>query len=518
MKRVTFSLFPPIFKTIKINHEESIMQTIMTNKFISDVFVISLFLLILCSIPNANANLSDFTGLYANELEEASAIANQGTYDALLEQGCIDRQITESDTCSGTTFNVFSNVRELVHTANELSGEGPRQFSLGTDLDGLGFALRWTAGEEFAGQANITKDFSNGQLSGLTSRLTALRFGATGFNLTAYNRDSNTLASTNRSPVLGGGASADSIEGFSRWGGFLNGSYGSGNRAPTELEDAFDFDGYQINAGIDYRFDDQIVAGAIVAITDQEIDFDPSQSIVDGGIKSDGYSIMPFVLYQAEQLFLSISLGYQQMDLTTDRAIRYPSLNPDVESANTRSLGETNSTTISFFSNIGYTFRFNALAIEPNISFDYLDISIDGFKERDINNDSFDLTIEKQNITSNEVALGINVLYTFTPEFGIITPSINIQYRNQLEDSSRNISSAYSGSNDAENFNLATEKLDSEYFVISFSLASVLWGASQQTFDGNASGGFQSFINYKYIEGLDGFSQEVISAGIRYEF
>lgn len=494
------------------------MQIIMAKKFPSDVLIKSILAFILCSIPYAKADLTTFTGLYANDLEEASARANQATYTSLLVQGCLDRQTEESDTCSGTAFNVFSNVRELVHTTNELSGEGPRQFSLGTDIEGLGFALRWTAGEELAGQASITKDFANGQLSGLASRLTALRFGATGFSLTVYNQDSNILASNKSSPALGGGASADSIEGFSRWGGFLNGSYGSGDRAPTALEDAFDFEGYQINGGIDYRFDDQIVAGAILAITDQKIDFDPSQSIVDGGIKSDGYSFMPFALYQAEQLFLSISLGYQRMDLTTDRAIRYPSINPDVESVNTRTLGATNSTTISFFSSIGYSFSYNALAIEPYISFDYLDISIDGFKERDVNNSSFDLTIADQNIKSNEVALGINVLYTFTPEFGVITPSINIQMRNQMEDGSRNISSAYSGSNVAENFNLATEKLDNKYFVISFSLASVLWGASQQTIDGDASGGFQTFVNYKYIEGLDNFSHEVISAGMRYEF
>ncbi|NQY35026.1 MAG: autotransporter outer membrane beta-barrel domain-containing protein [Alteromonadaceae bacterium] len=499
------------------------VQSSIKYKLSGSVLTKTLLALLLCGAGNARADLSTFEGAFSNELEEASAKANQSTYNALLLQGCSDQQFEESADCSGTTFGVFSNVRELVHTANELSGKGPRQFSLGTDIEGLGFALRWTAGEEFAGQASITKDFANGQLSGLASRLTALRFGATGFNLTVDNRDfDTTVASTEQSYSLGGGASADNstdnIGGFSRWGGFLNGSYGTGDRQATSLEDAFGFDGYQINAGLDYRFNNHYVAGAILAFNDQEIIFDPSQSIVDGGIKSDGFSIMPFVLYQAEQIYWSFSLGYQKMNITTDRAIRYPSINPDINSINTRALGATDSTTISLFSNLGYSFRFNAFAIEPYLSFDYLDISIDSFKERDINDNNFNLSVADQNIKSNEIALGLNILYTFTPDFGVITPSINVQLRNQMEDSSRNISASYSGSNVSENFNLATNKLDNKYYVISISLSSVLWGGSQTTIDGDSSGGLQAFLNYKFVEDLDYFSQEVFTAGIRYEF
>ena len=76
-------------------------------------------------------------------------------------------------------------MRELVHTARDLSnviGE-PNGYSLQTDLEGLGFALRWTAGEEFSTQESMSDSFVNGQLSGLSSRITALTRGLKGFAL-----------------------------------------------------------------------------------------------------------------------------------------------------------------------------------------------------------------------------------------------------------------------------------------------------------------------------------------------
>src|SRR5690606_8718070 len=124
------------------------------------------------------------------------------------------------------TFFVYLNARELVHSANELQGQGPTIASLGVDQEGLGTALRWTAAEEVAAQGSMATEFANGQLSPLAARISALRFGAAGFGpagLYDWLKRSSPMVAQ-----VGGAvdAPADSGEQYSPWGGFLNYGFG----------------------------------------------------------------------------------------------------------------------------------------------------------------------------------------------------------------------------------------------------------------------------------------------------
>lgn len=105
------------------------------------------------SVPLAHADITDLFGEFANELEESAAQATLLTYTRLVEtEGCSDDMFIDPGTdpdrqgepsaCTGQIYLLFSNVREIIHTANEITGDGPTAFSLGTDLEGLGFALR----------------------------------------------------------------------------------------------------------------------------------------------------------------------------------------------------------------------------------------------------------------------------------------------------------------------------------------------------------------------------------------
>lgn len=103
----------------------------------------------------ARADLTDPRILaQLNALETAAARANQASFDA-LSGACA---AGPGPACPDDVFGVFEETRELVHTANELLGTGDTSFSLGLDIDGLGFALRWTAAEEIAAQGSMTTE------------------------------------------------------------------------------------------------------------------------------------------------------------------------------------------------------------------------------------------------------------------------------------------------------------------------------------------------------------------------
>lgn len=472
----------------------------------------------LCSLllgsANLNASLLNFQGQYDSELEERAAVSNQRVYDELKAQGCQDADRNPTAQCSGSTFFVWQNVRELVHTANELSNNNqPTQFSLNLPLFGLGFALRWTAGEEFSSEGSMTNSFSNSQLSGLASRITALRNGASGFNLAGLPHEAET----------GINAGDEGNDAWSRWGGFINGSYSYGDQAATEREDAFDFDGEEINIGLDYRINDQWVVGGLFGYQRQEIDFDSSQSIVDGIVEMDGYSLLLFGLYQSNNWFYSVSGGYQLAQFDTNRSIRYPSLNPDTDNVDTVATSSNDADVFTASLSGGYSYEpFENFSIEPSLAINYQDITIDAYSEVDIKNAGFNFVVEEQNYDSLETVANIKVQYVISSGIGVFIPYANIGFYGQQETDPRFINALYGDASSqltaASRFSLPTDSEDSDYKIWTVGVSSVIRGARQTTFGSAASGGIQIYLNYRQIEDIGNYNQKIIAGGLRYEF
>lgn len=491
--------------------------------------------------------------LFSNDVERSAAVANQATFD-ILDAACnpggaLDRQVSPDGPsqgadpqCNGDVFNVYLTIRELVHTANELLGTGPTIASLGLDQEGLGIVLRWTAAEELAAQGSAATEFSNGQLSNLASRMNALRFGARGFTLSGFYNpaaSNDTMVADAGYVGRGGGASADgeSQETYSPWGGFLNGSYGYGDKRDTALENAFDFDGSEISLGVDYRFKNDFVLGFLGGWSEQTIDFDEAASeirVVDGSIESEGLSLMTFGMWTGERWFVSGSLGIQSLDYDVDRRIQYGSNNPDIGSANSvaRSTPKADVVTATF--GLSYAINAGRFSVEPYFNTELKDITIDAFQEERSRNafdgledgSAFNLAVAKQSFKSLDAALGLKFQYTFTPEFGVIVPYARIETHKEFENESRVIVAGYGSLADTDLFSgggllqfaIPTDEIDDSFYTWSVGFSTVLRGGRQRQFDGPITGGLMAYVQYQSIEGLDNYSEQIISGGFRYEF
>jgi outer membrane autotransporter protein len=303
----------------------------------------------------------------------------------------------------------------------------------------------------------------------------------------------------------------------------MNASYTYGDQAPSQRENAFDFDGTEISAGLDYRVDDHWVIGAIFGYQKQEIDFDSSQSIVDGGVIMDAFSIMPFGLYQSDDWYYSLSVGYQQGQFETERSIRYPSINPNVGNTDTVAISDNDSDTLSANLAAGYTFRLaDNFIIEPSLTLNYQDVSIDQYQEEDIKNEGFDFIVDAQKIKSLETVLGLKTQYIVSSDYGIFMPYVDLQFYTQHEDDERFIGAVYANAaeqiTDDARFLLPTNSTDPNYQIYGVGVAAVLRGAQQSTFGSSASGGIQIFVNYRELKGIDDYNQKILSGGLRYEF
>lgn len=495
---------------------------------------------------------SDVFDQYANDVERAAAQANQATFEALNcdPTGFLDQNPNPSAPptrsgmmpCSNSEFTVYLTIRELIHTANELTGSGPTIASLNLDQEGLGTSLRWTAAEELAVQGSMATQFSNSQISNLTARLNALRFGATGFSIAGVydptGRDADpVVASLDRESPRGGGASADYLgANYSRWGGFVNGAFGWGSKKPTGREDAFDYDGSEVTLGLDYRLPNNIVVGGIFGYGEQTVDFNEGAStisVVDGGVEAEATSGILFGMYAGENWSGSLSLGLQTLDYDVERNIKYSSFNPNIESASSTARSTPSADVVTATFGLRYAFRINRLTIEPYIKGEFLDVKIDRFSEQrstetstgQPDDDAFNLTIAEQNFESLDTALGLKFQLPFTPRFGVIVPYATIEFHSESESDSRIISAGYGSADTADVFDQAsfqfaipTDELDDSYYTWSAGFSTVLRGGRQRTADGPVTGGLMAFVQYLSIESLQNYEDQVVTGGFRYEF
>ena len=271
----------------------------------------------------ASGNLTALvdSGLFAyNGLEIAAAKTNDAAYAALLPI-CANNPATgapPAPTCTGNVLNLFNRLRELEDTANELLGRGETAFSLRLGAQALGFALRWTAPEEFAAQGSLTTKFANSQMTTLAEgAFSAMRSLATLVARLADNGDSGGdsdtpagLRPTVPARRAAAGASADRPGVFSarNWSAVGNGSYSAGTKAPTTFEDAFNFNDTEYSAGTDLRVNSHLVVGVVAGYTINHVNFDSAESIVAGGIRGEGYSAILYALQLAgDSAYASIS-------------------------------------------------------------------------------------------------------------------------------------------------------------------------------------------------------------------
>lgn len=487
---------------------------------------------------------------YANDVERAAAEANDlvfRTLDTDCNPGGVLDQIPSPQfgdltrltngqgpgpLCNADTFFVYLNARELYQTANELQGQGPTIASLGLDQEGLGLALRWTAAEELAAQGSMATQFANSQLSTLAARLTALRFGVGGFTTTGLyewrGTESPLFAQAGDDPA----AAEVTAETYSPWGGFLSYGFGYGSKAPTALEDAFDFDGSEFTLGLDYRLPGNIVLGGIIGSTGQNIDFDPAASeisVVDGDIDADGRSFMVFAMSQGEHMTLSGSLGTQSVDYVINRNIQYPSFNPNQASIYSLARSEPDADVFTATFGFGYAFTWKKFTLEPTFDVERLDVTVGAFAEqRSINrlNNSgesrrFDLVVSKQDIMSLKTSAGLRFQYVVTPRFGVVVPYWTVVLHQEAEDGARTIMSGYAALEDvlgSTTFQLRTDPPDNSYFTASAGFSMVLRGGRQREAGGPIAGGLSGFFQYATVQNRVNYEDHVMTAGFRYEF
>ena len=446
-------------------------------------WLVCLWGMLVAGPASAQSLASDFSDFLNNLAQDCNVL---GQSESL--------SITQSDTC---------------FTATSIT---PR-----TDLE-----MRSAAPEEFAAQKSMVKEFSAQQMKNIAGRLSDLRTSMANLSKDNLFDGYRVASATSTSRRLGGGASADDTL-ASPFNMFANIAYGFGNRDQTVYEDRLRFHGSELTVGGDYRLDSATVIGAAIGystkrsrLSSNYVDAASGVTTQNASGKSDvkGMVVSVYGQWESNSLYVNGSFGNQWLSHDLQRsADYYSSGNPVVPLI---ADAATNSTTLQASFNGGYVWHVGSTSVDAAVNAQYQNSRIDGFKETgavcpagacSVDSVDFNMQIDSARIKSTEASVTVRVQHAYTPSYGVLVPFVSAELIKQLDDKGYVITGMYESLYGViPNFNLATDKPDTQYYAASAGLSFV------------RQGGWQGFLKYRAKFGLDNVSDSLISAGVRKEF
>jgi outer membrane autotransporter protein len=484
----------------------------------SSVAALAALVLLLAIAPRSEAQ--QVQGSLSTLVNSPQYAAYFGPVDRLmataLDAASVDLSAFCPDGCSPAFLNSLDGqLNDLSSAANNvLFGQLPPDIAA-EQVRVIASALRSIAPEEWSAQRLASNEFASDQRDQIRSRLEALRKGGQGFAVNGFVPKGPNDVVARRAPALIGAASADALPtDFSRLGGFLNGTYTSGERDPSDLEAAFKTTGSDVALGVDYRLSYHAVLGAMVSYTSRTLDFESTQSASTGTIDSSGLAAVLYASYEWDGPYLSASIGQQKLANDMQRLVRYglESVITPIDALNTAS---TDSTATTITLDGGWLLQQGAFGYEPLLRMLYRDTTFDAFTESSVGASGptgLGFTIAERSTTTLNGSLGMKLTYAFTPSFGVLVPYLQGEYRREFKTEPMQVRANFADivsagvTSPTSTLTLDSDRPDESYYSVEAGASAVF------------KHGIQGFLNARSLFGLADAKLYVISLGIRGEF
>ncbi len=351
------------------------------------------------------------------------------------------------------------------------------------------------------------------QAQNVSSRLSALRGGALGVGLRGLSFDVEgqgllgaDLVARGTRPPTGGAAAAGEplfVLGEGRLGAFVNGRFSSGDKDATTLERGFDFDGWGITLGVDYRFLENLVVGLAGGYAESESDIDGN----GGQLDTDAYSISLYgTFFQGDHVYIDGMLSYASNSYDQQRNIGYVIGDYVVDQ---QASADYDGSQWSGSIGGGYSLSNGPWTYGPSVRLDYASASVDGYTESlsnpnangggwgtqlgDLDQDSFTSTI------------GGDLSRAISTQWGVVLPQLHMSWVHEFEGDAVSINGAFIDA-PSNPFAMRTDRPDTDYF-------NARVGVSTQFAQGRSA-----FAYYNKVFGYRDFDLDTFGAGVRLEF
>lgn len=411
-----------------------------------------------------------------------------------LDQGCA--ALAELSSRTPAQQDLFSRCAEFATAAGTPgSGLGPALDQLPQDI-GLGLAR---AGDEAV----------RAQIGNLDQRLRTLRGGGGGERVQI---DLGLLGPGGRLPLAalpGLAASADAADlerelgaDFDRWGAFVTGTVGRGrSRSGGAVE--FDYSLGSLSAGIDYRIGSRAIVGLALGLNRDDSDFAGGRGTLD----SRGSSLSAYAsLWLPREIYLDASLVRGRMSFDLERRIAYTLGGTRIDQ---RAYADTDGDQLGASLALGRDFARGALSYGTYLRGQWSRIDYEPFEEALIaGQPGFGLGLRARSPRWNslEAILGGRASYVMSRSWGILTPSLLLEYSREFRDDPSRLELSFIHDPTSTVFGQSAASIDRSYVNFGFGV-SALW-----------PGGRAAFLQYERRLLDDRIQHWTLSLGGRIEF
>jgi len=348
----------------------------------------------------------------------------------------------------------------------------------------------------FSVGSNVTETAS-AQFSLIGSRLVGLRQGSTGFSREGLKLFADAgpivspLASLNDS---GRGASADSPSG--PWGFFVSGTVNFGDRDATNRQPGFDFSTGTVAAGVDYRFQRDLVAGLALTVQWTRADVD---GIIGGlgDVATHSYGLSTYGTYYRERVYVDWQVGAAWNTYDTERRLVF-------SNENRTARGDTSGQQVVANVGAGYQFPLGATTLTPYGRLEYVFLHVNGFRESGAA--GLNLKIDDQDVPSLRSAIGGRITHAVSTPIGVFVPQVYAEWRHEFISDRRTIGARFVNDPFQTGFGFQTDRLDRNYGAVGAGISAVL------------RRGVSAFVNYETVVGLQDVTNHSVTGGARLEF
>jgi outer membrane lipase/esterase len=277
----------------------------------------------------------------------------------------------------------------------------------------------------------------------------------------------------------------------SRWGTFVNGGVGFGDRDSNSNTQGYNFTTADVAAGVDYRVSNELALGVAFGYVNNDTDLKNGRGTVD--IK--GYAVSLYSNYAKDNFYLSTVLGYGGNDFLFRRQTNFD---------NRTATANTEGNQFSVNLNGGYVAKSNNVSYGPTVGLRYNQVNINGYTESGA--DSLNMKINDQQINSLVLSVGAQAAIAInTGKDSKIVPNIRASYEHEFANDSRTITTELV-SQPGIPMRAGTNNPDRDYIK--------LGAGAQMLFSKN----FSAALDYETILGRNDFSDNLIKGELRYQF
>ena len=399
-----------------------------------------------------------------------------------------------SEVCANPTADLAAQCETIIDAA------------LDRDIATLEQGLRAFYPEEVLSQRLAMVQQSSVQFTNVDARLSELRTGGGGFNVSGLNlRMGKTQVPMNLVQMLTQdsedsedseapevGESGDLI---SPWGFFINGTIARGEQRISAATRAVasDFDITNVTAGVDYRLSARGVVGAALGFAQFDSDVSDNGSSENKATSLTAYGSY----YLSDRMYVDSRLTLGRADFDLIRQIQ-------VGSSRRTALGQTDATQQALALGSGYHFASAGWTITPNFGLRLFRSTIDAFTETGAGDNN--IAFDEQDVRSTQYSLGLQVSRAISLSHGVLAPQFDVSMTRETQNDDFGLGARFANVTTTRSFRVIADQTDKSFGNVGLGFVYV------------AANGKQAYVSYRRLLGNDSIDRDSINLGARFEF